>query len=110
MWFIWNPSNCECDFSEYLDYKDCKCRKKLVAPLIEECTDSVEEVKLGNITFLKKENSYKCIPCTLYIVLLTIIFTINIGGIVTYYVFSLYYRKKYLLNVDFNAFKETMIY
>ena len=50
MWFIWNPSNCECDFSEYLDYKDCKCRKKLVAPLIEECTDSVEEVKLGNIT------------------------------------------------------------
>ena len=54
--FIWNPSNCECeknkscDFSEYLDYKDCKCRKKLDAPLIEECTDSVEEVKLGNIT------------------------------------------------------------
>ena len=32
--FIWNPSNCECecnkncDFSEYLDYKNCKCRKK----------------------------------------------------------------------------------
>ena len=31
--FIWNPSNCECecnkncDFSEYLDYKNCKCRK-----------------------------------------------------------------------------------
>ena len=56
------------------------------------------------------ENSYKCIPCTLYIVLLTIIFTINIGGIVTYYLFSQYYRKKYLLNADFNAFKETTIY
>ena len=31
--FIWNPSNCECDKSydigQYLDYKDCKCRKKL---------------------------------------------------------------------------------
>ena len=32
--FIWNPSNCECecdkncDFSEYLDYENCKCRKK----------------------------------------------------------------------------------
>ena len=31
--FIWNPSNCECecdkncDFSEYLDYENCKCRK-----------------------------------------------------------------------------------
>ena len=33
--FIWNPSNCECecnkscDFSEYLDYKNCKCKKKV---------------------------------------------------------------------------------
>ena len=31
--FIWNPSNCECDkncdFSEYLDYENCKCRKKI---------------------------------------------------------------------------------
>ena len=32
--FIWNPSNCECechkpcDIGEYLDYKNCKCRKK----------------------------------------------------------------------------------
>ena len=28
--FIWNPSNCDknCDFSEHLDYKNCKCRKK----------------------------------------------------------------------------------
>ena len=34
--FIWNPSicNCECDklcdIREYLDYKNCKCRKKVV--------------------------------------------------------------------------------
>ena len=32
--FIWNPSNCECgydkscDIGEYLDYENCKCRKK----------------------------------------------------------------------------------
>ena len=32
--FIWNPSNCECecdktcDIGEYLDYKNCKCKKK----------------------------------------------------------------------------------
>ena len=31
--YIWNPSNCECecdkscDFIEYLDYKNCKCKK-----------------------------------------------------------------------------------
>ena len=34
--FIWNPSNCECecdkscDVGEYLDYENCKYRKKLV--------------------------------------------------------------------------------
>ena len=33
--FIWNPSKCECecdtscDIGEYLDYKNCKCRKKI---------------------------------------------------------------------------------
>ena len=40
--YIWNPSNCQCerdkscDIGEYLDYSNCKCRKKLVDPLIEE--------------------------------------------------------------------------
>ena len=34
--FIWNVSNCDseydksCDVGEYLDYKNCKCKKKLV--------------------------------------------------------------------------------
>ena len=41
--FIWNPSNCECecdktcDIGEYLDYKNCKCRKRFIDKLIEEC-------------------------------------------------------------------------
>ena len=44
--FIWNPSNweCECDIScdvgEYLDYKYCKCRNKLVDKLVEECSEN----------------------------------------------------------------------
>ena len=34
--YIWNPNNCKCecdkscDFGEYLDYENCKCRLKLV--------------------------------------------------------------------------------
>ena len=50
--YAWNRSNCECEcnkacnFGEHLDYENCKWRKKLVAPLIEECTETVEEVKL----------------------------------------------------------------
>ena len=48
--FIWNPSNCECEcnkscnIGEYLDYSNCKCRKKLVDKLVDECTETVEEV------------------------------------------------------------------
>ena len=40
--FVWTPSNgeCECDKScdigEYLDYKNCKCRKKIIDKLVEE--------------------------------------------------------------------------
>ena len=54
--FIWNPSNfeCECDKSfdvgEYLDYENCKYRKKLVDKLIEECTETDDEVKMERIT------------------------------------------------------------
>ena len=43
--FIWNPSNCKCecdkacDVGEYIDYENCKCRKKIVDKLVEECTE-----------------------------------------------------------------------
>ena len=54
--FIWNPSNCECecdkscDIGEYLDYENCKCRKRLIDKLVDECTETVEEVKPAIIT------------------------------------------------------------
>ena len=66
--------------------ENCKCRKKIVASLIEECTDTVEEVKPAKIALAENENSYKCSSCTLYTVLFWIIFTINVG-IVPYYEF-----------------------
>ena len=96
--FIWNPSNCECecdktcDVGEYLDYENCKCRKKLVAILIQECT--VEEVKLAKITHAENENSYKCSSCTVYTVLFWIFFTVNVGRIGAYFVHFHGYLKK----------------
>ena len=47
----WNPSNCECkcdksyDVGEYLDYENCKCRKKL-DKLAEKCTENIDEAKI----------------------------------------------------------------
>ena len=85
--YIWNPSNCKCecdkscDFGEYLDYENCKCRKRLIDKLIEECNENIEESSLIKINSAKcKSNS-----CILYIMLFLMFFTINIG-IATYFV------------------------
>ena len=63
--FIWNPSNYEwecytnCDIGEYLDYKNCKCRKRMVDKLIDECIETTEEVKLAEITQFENDNNYE---------------------------------------------------
>ena len=70
--------------------------KKLVDKLVEECTETVEEVKTAKITLVEDKNKYKCSPCMLYIVSFLILFTINIG-IGTYFVnFHWYLKKCYL--------------
>ena len=82
---------CECDQScdvgEYLYYVNCKCRKKLIDKLVEECTENIKGVKLAKITLAENENKYKSSSCTLYIVLFSILFTINVGT-GTYFVCS----------------------
>ena len=72
--YIWNPSNCKCEcdkscyFGEYLDYENCKCRKRLVDKLIEECNENIEETSLVKIDSAKfKRNS-----CILYIELFSL--------------------------------------
>ena len=46
--FIWNRSNCECecdkscDTGEYLDHKNCRCRKIIIDKLVEECSEKIE--------------------------------------------------------------------
>ena len=48
--YAWNPSNCECNkscnISEYLDYKNCKSKKRLIHKLVKECNETIDEVKL----------------------------------------------------------------
>ena len=61
---------------EYLDYGNCKCRKNLVDKLIDECTETIEEMKLVNITFTENENNYEHNSCMVYIVLMIVVFTI----------------------------------
>ena len=106
--FIWNPSNYECEcnknsgIDEYLDYKNCKCRKKLVVKLIDECTETIEELKLA-----ENESNYKYNSCIVYIILMIAVFTI-FTGITVYLV---YYNWSLIENnvscIKFNTHKQT---
>ena len=53
---------------------------------VDECTEIIEEVKLAKIALAENENSYKCSSCTVYILLFSIFFTINIGRISAYFI------------------------
>ena len=77
--FIFNPSTCECDcdkscdIGEYLDYKNCKCRYKLVDKLVEECNKIVDanEILYNETLNTISSNDY-CVSCTPYIVLFAV--------------------------------------
>ena len=77
-----NPSNCicecdkACDVGEYLHYENCKCKKNLTDKLINECTKTIEETKLVNITFTEDKNNYEHNSCRVYIVLMIIVLII----------------------------------
>ena len=56
--YMWNLSTCACEcdkyceIGQYLDYKNCVCRKKLIDDLIEQCTSRVDiEIKNGTDIF-----------------------------------------------------------
>ena len=80
--FTWNPSICECecdkscDVGQYLDYKNCKCRNKLVDKLVEKCSENIDGNKMLHNEILDviplnatPLNDYEkvCNSCTIYI-------------------------------------------
>ena len=85
--YVWNPSNCECEcdkscnIGEYLDYSSCKCRKTLLDPLVEECTENINVRKLIKVTVENKNND-RCCSYVIYMVLFWIFFVISCGIII----------------------------
>ena len=106
--FIWNPSNCECecdkscDIGEYRDYKNCRCKKRIIDKLVEECSENIDENKMlyNEMQFIVLYsalplNVHKkvCNSCTLYIVLFIIFLIANISICCIFIYFHWYLRK-----------------
>ena len=77
-------------------------QKKLVDKLVAECTETVEKVKIAKITLAENGNKYKCSSCTLYIVLMIVVFTIY-AGIGTYFVCYNWSLVKNVSRMKFNT-------
>ena len=89
--YAWNPSNCECEYNkscdvaEYLDYENCKGKKRLVDKLVEECNENIDEAKLTGIALFEHASECACFY-TVFIVLDVIALTVSIevGAYFTY--------------------------
>ena len=110
--FIWNPSNCECEFDkscnvgEYLGYWNCKCIKRSIDKLVEECSENIDEYEL-HLTL----NDYEdiCSSFTVYVVLFVIFFvtSISISRVIVYFY---WYLKSETNITNINAGTEKVIY
>ena len=97
-YFFWNPSDCNfecdksCDVGYYLDYKNCKCRNKIVDDLVKECSGNVYE---NEMIYNETLNDHKkvCGSCTLCIALFAIFLIINII-ISSVFIYFHWYLKK----------------
>ena len=82
----------------------------MVNKLVEECNETIDEVKLTKITLAENEKSYKSNSSILYIVLFSIFLTINVG-IGAYFVYYKYtnHNKKMFLDIMIKFIKEKII-
>ena len=102
--YMWNTSTCACEcdkyceVGQYLDYKNCVCRKKLIDDLIEQYT-SIVDIKTKNGTDIftsstatNSDNSTN-IYLFLFVAVLTVAVLVAAG-------FIYYYRKNNTTKLD----------
>ena len=110
--FIWNPSNREsecdksCDIGEYLEYKNCKCRKRIINKLVEECSENIDGNETLDISPLDAIplNVYKkvCNSCMVYIVLFVVFLIASICTCCAFIYFH-WYLKNQNISTNFSV-------
>ena len=96
--YIWNPSNCACecdklcDIGQYLDYKNCVCRKRIVDKQVEECINVIDGDTMYNETLSIDPND--CPSCTPYVALFIAFLSISVIVGSTFIYFHWYKNKR----------------
>ena len=85
-------------------------QKKLVDKLIDECNETIEEVKLAEISIFENENENKYGSCKVYIVLMIVVFTIFTGITISFVYYNWSLIKNKVSCIKFNTRKETKIW
>ena len=86
---------------------------KLVDKLINECTETIEEVKIAKITLAQlhsSENENKYSSWKAYIVLMIVVFTIFCGITIYFVYYNWFLIKNNVSCIKFSTCKETKIW
>ena len=92
--FIWNSSNSEyecdksCDIGEYLDYQNCRCRKKIIDKLVEECSENIDGNEMlynETLNIISSSDNKTFDSCIVYIMLFSVFLIISITMVMAYY-------------------------
>ena len=104
--FVWNSSNCDCecdkscDIGENLDNKICRCRKKIIDKLVEECSENIDgnEVLYNEtLDIISSSVNKTCDSCVVYIILFSVFLIISTSMAIYVYYFL------YLKNISTNS-------
>ena len=93
--YMWNPSTCACEYDmwckpgQYLDYKKCVFKNKLIRKIISKCTSLINKTMMNNETRITNDDTINNIFIGLFSVLM---FT----GITCFCVFAYFKVKNYL--------------
>ena len=94
--FIWNASNCDCecgkscDIEDYLDYKNCRCRKKISDKLVEECSENIHGNELlynETLDIISSSDNKTCDSCIVYVILFSMFLIISTSMAIYVYLF-----------------------
>ena len=84
--------------------------QKKISWLIDECTETIEEVKLAKINLAKHENPNKYSSFRVYIVFMIVVLTIFTGSIIYFVYYNWSLIKINVSCIKFGTHKETKIW